>query len=193
MTDGTASSPARARNQVRRTLLIMAAITLAPVVASYSIYYLRPRDMRVNYGELIAAPAPAVDGVRDDGGAFALSDLRGKWVLLQAAGDACDAPCERRLYATRQARTMQGRDQDRVARVILVTSADALAPALRAAHPNADIVRVAPAVPGTFPAGAAGIYLIDPLGNLVLAWPPDPDIKALAKDLGRLLRASQIG
>jgi hypothetical protein len=35
--------------------------------------------------------------------------------------------------------------------------------------------------------------LIDPLGNWVLAWPADPDIKALAKDLGRVLRASRIG
>jgi len=27
----------------------------------------------------------------------------------------------------------------------------------------------------------------------VLAWPSKPDIKAMAKDLGRLLRASSIG
>ena len=30
-----------------------------------------------------------------------------------------------------------------------------------------------------------GIYLIDPLGNLVLRYPADPDIKGLAKDLAR--------
>ena len=37
------------------------------------------------------------------------------------------------------------------------------------------------------------IYLIDPLGNLVLRYPADPDIKGIAKDLERLLRASRIG
>jgi len=37
------------------------------------------------------------------------------------------------------------------------------------------------------------IYLIDPLGNIVLRYPADPDIKRMAKDLERLLRASRIG
>jgi hypothetical protein len=45
--------------------------------------------------------------------------------------------------------------------------------------------------------GVAGpprnIYLIDPLGNIVLRYPADPDIKRMAKDLERLLRASRIG
>jgi hypothetical protein len=52
---------------------------------------------------------------------------------------------------------------------------------------------VAPAVLATWPRGDDAIYLVDPLGNEVLAWPMDPDIKALAKDLTRLLHASQIG
>ena len=37
------------------------------------------------------------------------------------------------------------------------------------------------------------IILLDPRGNLVLRYGADPDIKRLAADLGRLLRASQIG
>ena len=41
--------------------------------------------------------------------------------------------------------------------------------------------------------GSDRIYLFDPLGNLVLAYSRDPDIKALAKDLTRLLTASRIG
>jgi hypothetical protein len=45
--------------------------------------------------------------------------------------------------------------------------------------------------------GAGGapqnIYLIDPLGNIVLRFPADPDIKRMAKDLERLLRVSRIG
>jgi len=44
-----------------------------------------------------------------------------------------------------------------------------------------------------FPEGTDRIYLIDPLGNYVLAWPSKPDVKAMAKDIARLLRASAIG
>ena len=41
--------------------------------------------------------------------------------------------------------------------------------------------------------GAASILLLDPHGNMVLRYGDDPDIERLAKDLQRLLRASQIG
>ena len=190
---GAARTSRPAALPARWTLMLLAAITLAPVVASYSIYYLWPRDRQVNYGELLATAAPPVDGVRSDGTAFALSDLRGKWVLVAASRETCDDACGRRLYATRQARTMQGRDQDRVARILLVTADGAVDSAQRAEHPNLEIVRVAQGVLDRLPAAGAALYLVDPLGNLVLAWPAEPDIKALAKDLERLLRASRIG
>jgi hypothetical protein len=60
-------------------------------------------------------------------------------------------------------------------------------------HPDLAVARVDAAVAAALPEGFDRIYLIDPLGNLVLAWPADPDIKAMAKDLTRLLRASRIG
>jgi hypothetical protein len=37
------------------------------------------------------------------------------------------------------------------------------------------------------------IYLVDPLGNLMMRFPRDPDPKLMMKDLSRLLKASQIG
>jgi hypothetical protein len=43
------------------------------------------------------------------------------------------------------------------------------------------------------PGSAPTILLVDPLGNLVLRYGADPDIKGLAKDLTRLLKASRIG
>ena len=39
----------------------------------------------------------------------------------------------------------------------------------------------------------AAILLLDPRGNLVLRYGDDPDAERLAKDLRRLLHASQIG
>ncbi len=60
-------------------------------------------------------------------------------------------------------------------------------------HPGLVVVRVPEAVAGRFPGGADALYLIDPLGNLVLRYPGDPDIKGVAKDLTRLLKASRIG
>jgi hypothetical protein len=187
-----ADPPRRADPHVRRTLALLAAIAIAPVAASYAVYYFWPRDTSLNYGELLARPAPPIAGTGRDGRPMSLADLRGKWLVVIAARGGCDAACTQRLYATRQARTMQGRDQDRVVRVLLLAG-DPVPDAALAEHPGLEVARVAPAALAALPAGDARIYLIDPLGNLVLAWPAEPDIKSLARDLGRLLRASRIG
>ncbi len=65
--------------------------------------------------------------------------------------------------------------------------------ALLAQHPGLVTVRVPAAVAAKFPGGATSVYLLDPLGNLVLRYPDDPDIKGIARDLTRLLKASRIG
>lgn len=178
----------------RRTLLLVALVTIAPVIASYAVYYLFPRDKQANYGELLPTkPAPDVMGTTLDGAPFRLASLRGKWVLAAAAPGACDSACVQALYASRQARTIQGREMDRVVRVLFVTDDATPAAALIAEHPDLIVARAGPGALAAWPAGAQPIYLVDPLGNLVLAWPRDPDIKAAAKDIGRLLKASRIG
>jgi len=193
-----AAPDAQARRRARRTLALLALVCIAPVVASYTAYYwLRPAG-HVNYGALLGAPpAPEIAGRAADGTPLRLAALQGRWVLLFADAAACDARCEHKLYATRQARTMQGPERERVVRVWL-QAAEAPAPAaeLLAQHPGMIIIRGDPQQWDTLPGpggAAANIYLVDPLGNLVLRYPADPDIKRLAKDLERLLRASRIG
>ena len=185
------SSEARAKG--RRTLLLLALVVITPVIASYSAYYFFPREQRTNYGELLATPAPALAGTRADGQPFALAQLKGKWVLATGAPGACDAACTGSLHATRQARTIQGREMERVQRVWLVTDDVVPDPALLAQHPDLMVVHVPRSAAAALPAGADRIYLIDPLGNLVLAFPADPDIRKVAKDIERVLKASRIG
>lgn len=181
----------------RRTLALIAAIGLAPIVASYAAYYWFTPGKRTNYGELLAtAPAPPVAGLDADGRPFSLAGLRGKWVLLIVSPTRCAEACARALYATRQARTIQGREQDRVLRVLLQTPAAApLAPALAAAHPGLTVAHVDATQLAGLPLDprAAGILLLDTRGNLVLRYGADPDIRRLADDLQRVLKASQIG
>ena len=194
MPDPASSPGPPAPRSGRRTLLLVAAVVAAPVVASYVAYYVMPREARTNYGELLAtAPAPELAGARANGQPFALSQLRGKWVLLVNAPGGCDARCSQALYATRQARTIQGRERERVQRVWLVTDDVVPDPALLAQHPDLQVARVAPSALAGLPAGVDRIYLVDPLGNLVLAFPGEPDIGKVAKDVEHVLRASRIG
>ncbi len=184
----------RADRRAHRTLLLIAAVCMAPIVASYTIYYFFPREPTANHGTLLpAAPAPAIAGVTPEGAPFALADVRGRWAVVIGSAGACEAACARGLYATRQARTMQGREQERVIRILLVADGAPPRQDLLAEHPGLVVARVAPAVLAALPGGPAGIFIVDPLGNLVLRYPEDPDIKGLAGDLARLLRASRIG
>ncbi|MCC6194292.1 MAG: hypothetical protein IT518_07470 [Burkholderiales bacterium] len=177
----------------RKTILLLALVTIAPVVASYAAYYWFPRNKYTNYGELLPTrPAPLVTGSRG-AAPFTLSDVAGKWVLLVAAPAACDAACAQALYAMRQARTIQNQEMDRVLRIWLASGPDAPDPALLAQHPDLVVVRTGVPALADWPAGSQRIYLVDPLGNQVLAWPLAPDVKAMAKDLARLLKASRIG
>jgi hypothetical protein len=189
------SAPDAARTRkARRTLLLLAAICIAPVVASYTAYYLLPRDAKANYGTLLTtAPAPAIEGIALDGTAFRLADAKGRWLLLIVADDGCDVRCEKLLYATRQARTMQGREQDRITRVLLIGAGAAPSAALVAEHPGLVVARVEAASRAALPGARPSALLIDPLGNLVLRYGEDPDIKGIGKDLTRLLKASRIG
>jgi hypothetical protein len=189
-------APARrgsgARN--RRLLLLIAAIAIAPVVLSYLAYYFLPRDARNNYGTLLATqPLPAITGMRLDGAPFATADLRGRWVVLFVAAAQCDRRCMESLYASRQARTIQNAERERVQRVWLIPGDRPPSTNVLDEHPDIVTAHVPASAVAGLPEGTERIYLIDPIGNFVLAWPSNPDIKAMARDLGRLLRASRIG
>ena len=78
-------------------------------------------------------------------------------------------------------------------RLWLVTDDAPPDPALLAEHPDLRFVRVPPEAALALTGPGQRMILVDPLGNLVLAYPRDPDIKAMAKDITRLLKASRIG
>ena len=189
-------APRKERSLVSLWLLI--ALTVAPVAASYLIYYFWQPDRTANYGELIEArPLPHLPLALADGTPFRFSQLRGKWVLVSLDSVRCDAHCDRKLVYMRQLRLTQGKNMDRVERAWIIT--DDAAPEARANAPDEGTWRVRAAGSGAaklFPAQAAvtdHIYLIDPLGNLMLRFPRDPDPKSMVKDLARLLKASRIG
>jgi cytochrome oxidase Cu insertion factor (SCO1/SenC/PrrC family) len=170
----------------RLKLMLLALFFLVPVGASYLIWWLDLAPGTAgNYGTLLA-PRPVT--------LPAAAELKGKWVLVQFDGGACTAACERKLYFMRQVRRAQGKEMPRVARLWLVT--DAVAP--RAEVLAAIEGTVVAALPAglDFPAEQSvtgHLYLVDPLGNLMMRFPRDPDPARVIKDLQRLLKASSFG
>jgi cytochrome oxidase Cu insertion factor (SCO1/SenC/PrrC family) len=186
------------RRRGRRIAIAILAICAAPTVAAWFAYFVWPPQSQGNYGELID-PHPMSDyGLhRPDGGPFQLSQLRGKWVLLTFDSGACGEPCQKRLLYIRQARLAQGKDAGRIERLWMLSDAIKPEGALLAEHPGMHLALVSGSrFVAEFPAArdpADHIYVIDPLGNLMLRFPRDPDPRRLIKDLARLLKASRVG
>jgi cytochrome oxidase Cu insertion factor (SCO1/SenC/PrrC family) len=179
-------------------MLAIAALCLAPFAAAAIAYYYWQPQGGMNYGELIPVRALIDPPLRHlDQRAFRLSELKGKWILLQLDQADCAAACKAKLYNMRQVRLAQGRDMERVERVWLILDDAPLETLLMREYDGTRMLRVAgsPIVAEFAPAGAARdhIYLIDPHGNLMLRFPKDADPRRMHKDLARLLRASRIG
>lgn len=172
----------------RRKLVLIGALFALPLVAGWLAYLTgRVPGTTSNYGTLIA-PRPIA--------AAPVAALRGKWVLVQLDGGACRAQCERKLYYLRQVRRAQGKEMNRVERLWLLTDDVEPNGELLAAIEGTRIARASAADAAAFPAEGAPsdhIYLVDPLGNLMLRFPRDPDPAKMVKDLERLLKYSSFG
>ena len=186
------------RTRGRRIALVILALCAAPTVAAWLAYVLWQPQPRLNHGELIEARAVSDPELRRlDGSPFRLSQLRGRWVLLQIDSAACAEGCRKKLANMRQVRLAQGKDAERIERMWLLADATPPDAALLRDHEGLRVAR-APGGPflAQFPAGRSPsdhIYLLDPVGNLMLRFPGDPDAQRMVKDLARLLRASRIG
>jgi cytochrome oxidase Cu insertion factor (SCO1/SenC/PrrC family) len=193
----------------RRTLMFVVALFLLPVVLATGLYVSgwRPDGKNLAHGELVQPARPVGDAeLRGaEGASFRLGALRGKWVLVYFSPLPCNEVCQNNLYKMQQVRLTQGRDAPRVERVLIV--ADATSPTLRdltQRYPGLlavsgvrtefqNLAREFVSSQGTALDAPGRVYLLDPIGNLVLSYAPDADPSGMRKDLARLLRLSQVG
>lgn len=182
----------------RASLWLLGVLCIAPVVASYFAYYVMPPGSQTNYGELMdAMPLPDARLRLVDGAPFQLSQLRSKWVLLMADSARCDEACQRKLFTLRQLRLTQGKDMERIERAWLISDDAEIADRLAGDYRGTWLVRAAASeLLKRLPADgslAEYIYIIDPLGNVVLRYGRDAEPGKMMKDLTRLLKTSRIG
>jgi hypothetical protein len=197
---------ARLRTRNLRILGALGALFLLPLVVAFLTYYgtaWRPAG-RVNHGLLItpARPLPALALPRVPLGGVSAAEpqpaLRGSWSLVYVGDGACDAACRHALYVMRQTRLALNNDMTRVERVFLVNGGGARELLARehaglivldAASPAAQaLVREFPA-----PGREHTLFVVDPLGNLMMSYDARQDPHGLLEDLKKLLRLSHIG
>jgi len=197
------SEPSRLKG--RLTLLAIVVVFLLPVVAAY-LY--RPTGEPGNYGTLIepARPLQAFRMTAPGGETVGLDALRGKWTLLYPGGRACGETCRANLYKIERVRLTQGEDMNRVQSFYLApesTERRVIEETLVEYQgvqgyriSKSELASMAPdfELEGAGESGQSErIYLIDPLGNLIMYYSGDADPSGMKEDLERLLKVSQIG
>jgi hypothetical protein len=191
----------------RRVFIGIALMFFAPLGLSFYLYYGHGSWLptgRVNTGDLIQPPRPipalALPYAADPG-VTQPHFLLGKWTLLYVQRGTCDEECLRHLYDTRQVRLALDREMNRVQRVFIGDDGCCDMKELRAAHPDLIVIRASaddeplrallPVSPDA--ASSRRIYLVDPLGNLMMSYAASARPKGMLEDLKRLLRLSSIG
>lgn len=198
----SAKTSEQKRNRGRWKLFAVLLVCAAPMILSYLTYYVIKPTGRTNYGALIdprERPIPAMASTTLDGRPETLDQYKGKWIMLKVGGGECGEACQKQLFAMRQWRLMQGKNMNRVERVWLVTDSQPLDTMTIRQYDGMHLLRAPkevvstwlPAEKGTQPADH--IYLIDPLGNLMMRFPADPDPRKVYKDIAKLLKASAVG
>ena len=185
----------------RWKMIAVLLVCASPVIASYFTYYVVRPEGRRNYGELITPqrPLPAMQTTDLNGKTGELAGLKNQWLLINVASAGCNDVCQQRLYFQRQLRESLGKQKGRLDRVWLVTDAADVDARLKPALTEATVVRVPleALMHWLPPAGSQRpedhLYVVDPLGNLMMRFPANMNAAGAAKakrDLDRLIRAS---
>jgi hypothetical protein len=196
-----ASEPVARTRLGRWKMLVVMLICAAPVVASYTMYYLVRPEGRRNFGELIEPqrPIPPITATNVQGDKVNLQSLKDQWLLISVSSGACDQACANRLYFQRQLREGLGADKDRMDWVWLITDDAPIPQAYKPGLKGATVLRVSESDLAKWLQPQAGhalsehLYVVDPMGNWMMRFPPGISMDNAPKhkrDLERLMRAS---
>ena len=192
--DRTSVEDRTARN--RRLLLAMFAIAFLTLGGSWLLFYFA-QDGGVwgttNKGTFVDPPMTAADlGLLQANGQPLLEGQT--WWLWVVSDGVCERDCAEALFQMRQLHVLLNRDMDRVRRG-LVSLPGAEQPVLSEYPKLVPLFLPKAGLPGQ---GALeglnnGIYIVDPIGNLVLYYPWSDAGRPVLDDLKKLLKLSQIG
>jgi hypothetical protein len=201
----------------RLALLIIAAMFLLPLLLAWLMYSgsldFKPTSTR-NFGTLIEPPVP-IDwtGTVVLSGETNLAVNPGQgigvfdehWVILQPVPAGCDDSCLKEVSNLRQIHRASGRQQFRIRLALLLDESSPVgqAKSLLAIYPKFHLIRDPSGLLPEALAGiqqnlsgqagpAKGVYMIDPLGNIMMYYEAGSDPNYIKQDLKRLLTWSKL-
>lgn len=184
----------------RKVFLLLALVFLLPFTIAVLLHALDIRPSGKSFGNLIAPPVsltiPALQNAQ--GQAFTSQNWQKKWNIVMIADTACDDACIAKLDLLSRVHTSLNKDIARVQRILILptqTTGDVIT-ALQKKLPDLIILSSADNAAAQFSkkieatAPAQSVYLVDPLGNLMMVYAKKIEPKELRGDLVRLLKNS---
>ena len=186
---------------------LFAVFALPPLLSWYAFHYTDLGKQRGTggHGTLITPPRPLPAWTLADRNG-AETPLHGKWTLVYPLQGECRETCLQNLYRMRQLRLATGKNAGRVQRAVLVVNGGRNAltgeqlqdfPGQLVLFPedmDGDALRSLFGLSaGDRPFAENRLYLVDPLGNLMMSYAGTADPGGIIKDLARLLKYSRIG
>ena len=202
------NNAAKSEHNFRIKIILVLVVFLLPL--GYAVYLKltgwHPKET-TNYGNLVVPIIPLNDVKLKtvDGKEASLKDFEHHWLLVTFGKAPCRDACEQNIYKMRQTHIAQGKYQMRVRRLLVLTGDPTTLTKDRfKEYPDMvvvtgpvqgvrDLGRQFVTPDGTALDGKDHIYLVDPLGNLMMSYDADADANGIRKDLSRLLRVSRIG
>ena len=175
----------------KKEFWVLLAMFVMPIAFGTLFFYANPNyfsESTVNYGELVR-PVIATDG--DDIEIEGDASLQGIWTMVYVS-NRCDDACEKAVADMKTIRTLMNDDMRRIQRMIIIE--DSSTPIsndenLIKARLNSEKIKQR-----LKKYTENAIYLIDPIGNIMLYYEPQNiDIRLVIKDLKRLFKYSRIG
>lgn len=202
---------ANEQSRSRKQLILLVAFFIAPILLAIIVYNTMPAsgpEKTKNYGDLVIPARPLTDVAlqTESGNTFKFSDMHKTWVMVYIGEASCDKTCADVLYKMRQSRLAQRGEHLRIKRLYISTSGKAKSTLVKVLkdHPGLEVVSGSEqnikdvlnqfALENKAAAKSANrLYLVDPLGNLMMSYESDFNAKGLIKDVELLLKISRIG
>jgi len=176
----------------RKEFWLLLAMFILPIAFGTLFFYANPNyfsESTVNYGELVRPVIATDEGdIEIDGGA---SSLQGIWTMVYVSS-SCDNACEKAVADMKTIRTLMNDDMRRIQRMIIIED--------NSTPTSDDKALIKARITSTKLTQSLkkytenAIYLIDPIGNIMLYYEPQNiDIRLVIKDLKRLFKYSRIG
>ncbi len=177
----------------RFTLYAVFAVTAVPLVIAMIMYFnlWAVPEGRTNFGELLLPPEQLQDAQLQGADQLEWSQEQAdkRWLMVYVTQQECLESCAEAIHLIRQIHVALGKEAHRVTRLVVNQQGQDEAQ-LVIDYPA--LIQLKSLAPDTFINGQ-GIYLVDPLGNIMMHYGVDFVGKELLKDLKKLLKTSNIG